>query len=606
VPGLDPAPGTPIDGRDFAMGQIASEVLVERLADWGVDTVFGLPGDGINGIMEGLRRHQDRVRFMLVHHEEAAAFMATGYAKATGRIGVCLATSGPGGIHMLNGLYDAKLDHAPVLAITGMQETAVLGTSYQQEVNLDKLYADVAEYDQMVYNPAQLPSVVDNAIRTAYARRGVAHLTVPNDIQVADADADPWPHVAPARSPATAPVMLGAPGRPAGEHLQRLADLLNDGSKIAILAGAGALRARSELLAVAEALAAPVVKTLSGKAVVPDDSPFTTGGIGLLGTKPSEELMEDIDTLFMVGTNFPYTAHLPANGKVRVGQIDADPARAGGRIPTEVPVVADAKAGLAELLPLLKPRTDTSFLSKCQQAMATWRENTAALANPDREPIAPQYLVAVLDELAADDAVLTCDSGTIATWAARHWQIRDGREFFLSGNLATMAPGLPYAVGIQHAFPGRQVIAYVGDGGFAMLMAEVLTAIDHNLPVKVVINNNNSLGQILWEQMVLGYPEHGVRHPEPFVDYAAFASANGALGIKVGRPADVRPAIRQALQHAGPAVVDVNVNPDEPPLPGKVEYDQAKKFAQAFLRGQPRKATIATTLFRDKIEQLKA
>ncbi len=588
------------------MGRIASEALVERLADWGVDTVFGLPGDGINGIMEGLRRHQDRVRFLLVHHEEAAAFMATAHAKATGRIGVCLATSGPGGIHLLNGLYDAKLDHMPVLAITGMQETSLLGTGYQQEVSLDKLYSDVAEYDQMISNPAQLPSVVDNAIRAAYARRGVAHLTIPNDIQVADAGADPFQHVAPARPPSTAPVMLQAPGRPREEDLERLAGLLNEGEKIAILAGAGALHAREELLAVAETLAAPIVKTLSGKATVPDDSPYTTGGIGLLGTKPSEELMEQIDTLFMVGTNFPYTKHLPEPGKVRVGQIEADPARAGGRIATEVPVVGDAKLGLQGLLPLLKRRTDTSFLAGAQGKMTKWRQNMAAQADARRDPIAPQYVVSVLDELAADDAVLTCDSGTIATWAARHWGIRGGREFFLSGNLATMAPGMPYAIAIQHAFPQRQVIGYVGDGGFAMLMAEFLTAIKHKLPVKIVISNNNSLGQILWEQMVLGYPEHGVRYPAPFVNYTSLATANGALGIKVEKAGDVRPAIERALGHNGPALVDVSVNPDEPPLPGKVEYQQAKKFAQAFLRGQPRRSTIATTLFRDKIEQLKS
>lgn len=588
------------------MATIASEALISRLADWGVDTVFGIPGDGINGIMEGLRRQQDRVRFVLVHHEEAAAFMATAYAKATGKIGVCLATSGPGGIHLLNGLYDAKLDHQPVLAITGMQETSVLGTGYQQEVNLDKLFADVAEYDQMIYNPAQLPTVVDNAIRTAYARRGVAHITVPNDIQVADADADPWQHVAPARSPHTLPVMLSAPMRPDEKDLRRIASLLEDGSKIAILAGAGARHARDEVLELAEILAAPVVKTLSGKAVIPDDSPYTTGGIGLLGTKPTEELMEEIDTLFMIGTNFPYTQHLPAPGKVRVAQIEADPVRAGSRVQTEVPVVGDAKEALAGLIPMLKRRTDSGFLEKYQKAMSKWRENMAAQQDAKRNPIAPQYVVGVLDQLAADDAVLTCDSGTIATWAARHWTIRDGREFFLSGNLASMAPGLPYAIGIQHAFPGRQVIGYVGDGGFSMLMAEFLTAVQHRLPVKIVINNNNSLGQILWEQMVLGYPEHGVRYPQPFVDFSAFARANGGLGIKVDRAADVHGAISQALSHDGPALVDVNVNPDEPPMPGKVEYKQAKKFAEAFLKGQPRKATIATTLFRDRIEQLKS
>jgi pyruvate dehydrogenase (quinone)/pyruvate oxidase len=366
--------------------QIASEALAERLIDWKVDTVFGLPGDGINGIMEGLRRHKDQLRFVLVHHEEAAAFMATAYAKATGKIGVCLATSGPGGIHLLNGLCDAKLDHAPVLAITGMQETSVLGTGYQQEVALDKLYSDVAEYDQMISNPVQIPAVTDLAIRTAYARRGVAHITVPNDIQVADAGADPWQHVAPASAPKTAAVYLPPPGLPSAEDLQRLADFLNDGRKIAILAGAGALHAREELLATAEALGAPIVKTLSGKAAVPDDSPYTTGGIGLLGTKPSEELMDQIDTLFMVGTNFPYTKHLPQ--QARTAQIEADPARAGARIPTELPLVGDAKQTLRGLLPLLKQRSDTSFLTKYQQEMAVWRQKMASLEDVGREPIA--------------------------------------------------------------------------------------------------------------------------------------------------------------------------------------------------------------------------
>jgi len=434
----------------------------------------------------------------------------------------------------------------------------------------------------------------------------VAHLTLPTDLQVAKAGENPYQEVGPARPPATAPIRLTAPGRPSADDLQQLADVLNASTRPAILAGAGALHAREELLAVAETLGAPIIKTLSGKGTVPDDSPYTTGGIGLLGTAPSEELMNDLDTLFMVGTNFPYTQFMPEPGKARIVQIEADPARAGARVPTEVPVVGDAKEGLAALLPLLKQRSDSSHLEKYQKQMDSWRKKMAALQDEKRDPVAPEFVVGVLDELSADDAILTCDSGTIATWAARHWHIRGDRQFYLSGNLATMAPGLPYAVGIQHAFPGRQVIAYVGDGGFAMLMAEFITAIKHKLPVKVVINNNNSLGQILWEQMVLGYPEYGVRHPDPFVDYSAIATANGALGIKVTGPAEVRPAISEALRHDGPALVDVNVNPDEPPMPGKVEYKQAKKFAEAFLRGQPRKATIATTLFRDKIEQLKS
>ncbi|MEV0159036.1 thiamine pyrophosphate-dependent enzyme [Nonomuraea fuscirosea] len=586
------------------MARIASEVLIERLAAWGVDTVFGLPGDGINGIMEGLRRHRDRVRFVLVHHEEAAAFMATGYAKATGRIGVCLATSGPGGIHLLNGLYDAKLDHVPVLAITGMQETSVLGTGYQQEVHLDKLFADVAEYNMMITNPTQLPSLVDQAVRTSYARRGVSHLTLPNDIQVADAGADPYRHVAPARSPETAPVYLPPAGLPRQEDVEWAAEVLNRAERPAMLVGQGALHARQEVLAVAEALGAPVVKTLPGKAVVPDDSPYTTGGLGLLGTRPSEELMEEADVLFMVGTNFPYSQFLPEVRDTRVVQFEADPTRAGARIATDVPVVCDAKEGLRALLPLLTARNGNAHLAKYQKMMAKWRSDMDALENPDRDPIAPQYAVSVLDDLAADDAILTCDSGTIATWAARHWTIRGEREFYLSGTLASMAPGLPYAIAMQHAHPGRQVIAYVGDGGFSMLMAEFLTAVQHRLPVKVIINNNNSLGQILWEQMVLGYPEHGVRYGMPEADFSAWARSCGGFGAKVTKSGDVATAIGQALAHDGPALVDIDVNPNEPPMPGKVTYDQAKSFAQAFLKGQPHKAAIATTLFKDRIQKL--
>ncbi|MEV6029552.1 thiamine pyrophosphate-dependent enzyme [Nonomuraea sp. NPDC052116] len=584
------------------MARIAAESLVERLAEWGVDTVFGMPGDGINGIMEGLRRHRDRVRFVLVHHEEAAAFMATGYAKATGRIGVCLATSGPGGIHLLNGLYDAKLDHVPVLAITGMQETSVLGTGYQQEVHLDRLYEDVAEYNMMITNPAQLPSLVDLAIRTAYARRGVAHLTLPNDLQVAEAGMAPYRAVTPARLPETAALYLRPSGLPRQEDIEWAAEVLNNARRPAMLVGQGALHARQEVLAVAEALGAPVAKTLPGKAVIPDDSPYTTGGIGLLGTRPSEELMDEADVLFMVGTNFPYSKFLPE--RARVVQFEADPTRAGARIATDVPVVCDAKEGLRALLPLLTARDRTAHLRKYQEMMVKWRADMDALENPDRAPIAPQYVVSIVDELATDDAIMTCDSGTIATWAARHWTIRGERQFYLSGTLATMAPGLPYAIAMQHAYPGRQVIAYVGDGGFTMLMGEFLTAVQQRLPVKVIINNNNSLGQILWEQMVLGYPEHGVRFPEPEADFSAWARSCGGFGAKVTKSEDVAMAIGQALAHDGPALVDVDVNPNEPPMPAKVTYEQAKSFAQAFLKGQPHKAAIATTLFKDRIQRL--
>jgi pyruvate dehydrogenase (quinone)/pyruvate oxidase len=587
------------------MSQIVSEALITRLAEWGVDTVFGIPGDGINGIMEGLRRHEDRVRFVLVHHEEAAAFMATGYAKATGRLGVCVATSGPGGIHLLNGLYDAKLDHAPVLAITGMQESSVLGTGYQQEVHLDRLFEDVAEYNQMIINPAQLPGLVDIAVRTACARRGVVHLTIPNDIQVAEAGTSPWPSVAPVHPPTTSSVYLAAHPVPPEAELRAAAQVLGEGERIAILAGIGARGAGPLIERVADTLGAPIIKTLSGKQVVPDDSPFATGGIGLLGTATTADLVDDIDTLLMLGTNFPYTKHLPEPGKVAVVQVDIDGTRVGTRLPTDVPLVGDVAATLQALLPMLRRHDDRGHLEKYQAKMRDWSEKMAALEDPKRSPIAPQYLAHAVNEACTDDAVLTCDSGTIATWAARHWQVRGGREFYLSGNLATMAPGLPYAVGIQHAFPGRQVVAFVGDGGFAMLMAEFHTAVWHNLPVKVVINNNSALGQILWEQMVLGYPEHGVRFGAPVPDYAAWARAAGGHGVRVEQASALPDALREAFAYDGPALVDVAVDPNEPPMPGRISYDQAKKFATAFLHGQPHKAAIATTLFKDRIQQMR-
>ncbi len=585
------------------MKKIASELLVERLIDWGVDTVFGLPGDGINGLTEGFRRHQDKLRFVLVHHEEAAAFMATGYAKSTGRLGVCLATSGPGGIHLLNGLYDAKLDHAPVLAITGMQGPKLLGTGYQQEVHLDRLFMDVAEYNAMIHVPVQIPTLVDKAVRTALSRRGVAHITFPVDIQQAPADADPWEGGAPARTPQTAPTYVASHSVPRPADLARAAAVLNEGTKVVMLVGAGALGARAEVLAVAEVLASPIVKTLSGKAVVADDDPLTTGGIGLLGTRPSEEAMETADTLLMVGTNFPFTKFLPEAG-VRTVQIEADPTRAGDRIPTEVPLVGDSTETLQALLPLLSARQDRGFLVAAQEAMVDWRQKMATLEGDDRDPIQPQYLMRVVDRLADDDAILSADSGTIATWAARHFDIRGDRQFMLSGNLASMAPGLPYTIAAQIAYPGRQCIAFVGDGGFAMLMAEFLTAARHRLPIKVIINNNALLGQILWEQMALGFPEYGVRW-EQAANFAPWAEACGGKGIRVERPGELEPAIAAALAHPGPALVDVVVNPDEPPMPAKVTYEQAKGFASAFLHGQGRRAAIASTLFGDKISQLR-
>jgi pyruvate dehydrogenase (quinone)/pyruvate oxidase len=586
------------------METIAAELLVERLIAWGVDTVFGLPGDGVNGVMEALRRHQDKIRFLLVHHEEAAAFMATAYAKTTGRLGVCLATSGPGGVHLANGLYDAKLDHAPVLAITGMQATDQLGTGYQQEVHLERLFEDVADYNAMVLVPVQVPALVDLAIRSALAHRSVSHLTFPVDLQEAPAGADPWTAgLGLARPPITSDVFLPPAVVPSPEQLASAAEVLGHGRRVVLLVGAGALGAGDEVLAVADRLAAPIVKTLPGKAAVPDTDPLVIGGLGLLGTRPAQEAMEEADTLLMVGTNFPYTRYLPDPEQARVVQIEVEPVRAGNRLPVEVPLVGDAKATLTALAWLLERREDRGFLERSRTRMIEWREDMAALENPEREPIQPQYLMSVIDRLASGDAILCADTGTVTTWAARHFDIWGERQFMLSGNLASMANGLPYAIAAQWAHPGRQVIAFVGDGGFAMLMAEFLTAVRYGLPIKVFVANNGGLGQILWEQMALGFPEYGVRWERP-ADFAPWAEACGGLGIRVEKPGEVEAAVRDALAADGPALVDVTVNPDEPPMPPKVRHDQAVKFAESFLRGQPRRATIASTLFRDKLDQL--
>jgi pyruvate dehydrogenase (quinone) len=545
-------------GREVEMSRIASEDLIERLADWGVDTIFGLPGDGTKGIMEGLRRLEDRVRFVPAHHEEAAAFMATGYAKSTGRLGVCLATSGPGAIHLLNGLYDAKLDHVPVLALTGMQETQIPGTGHQQEVALDKLYMDVAEYNEMIRVPAQIPSLVDLAIKHALARRGVAHLTIPTDIQVAEAGAHPWDTPAPAVIKPTSPNFLPAPGVPSRYQLAVAAEVLNQGSRVVMLVGAGALHARDEVLAVADTLASPIVKTLPGKAVIPDDHELTVGGTGLLGNAAAIDAIDECDTLFMVGTNFPDTKHLPASGRCKVVQIEAGPIRAGNRIATDGPMIGDAAEGLAALQPRLRRKDDRSFLRSAQRGMNRWRKRMVALESIAEDPIQPQHLMAVIDRLAGDDAILTSDSGTIATWAARHFHIRGNRQFYLSGNLATMAPGLPYTIANQIAHPGRQCIAFVGDGGFAMQMAEFGTACRDGLPIKVVINNNASLRQIMWERLVLGYPECGIRFSRR-PDFAPWAQACGGRGIRVDKADELEGAIAEAFSDDGPALVDVIV-----------------------------------------------
>jgi pyruvate dehydrogenase (quinone)/pyruvate oxidase len=582
-----------------------SDVLVDRLLDWGVSVVFGLPGDGINGIMEALRQRQERIRFVQVRHEESAAFMACAYAKFTGRLGVCLATSGPGAIHLLNGLYDAKLDGAPVLAITGQTYHDLVGTHYQQEVDLLSLFKDVAVYDQQIMSAGHAEALVDVACRTAIATRGVAHLTCPVDIQEQEIRQDEKSKKkVPGHTSATwtCPVVV-----PCREDLERAAAVLDTGKKTVILAGQGALGARDELLRVAELLAAPIVKPLLGKAVVPDDSPYTTGGIGLLGTLPSELALEECDTLLMVGTSFPYLEFYPKPGQARGVQIDRDPTRIGLRYPVEVGLAGDAKVTLRELIPLLRKRRDQGFLEDAQKRMKAWRKLMHDRGTRKDTPIKPQVVAHELSALLADDAIITTDSGTITTWVARHVELRGTQQFSCSGNLATMAPGLPYAIAAQIAFPERQVVAFVGDGGFTMLMGELATAVKYQLPITVIVIKNGSYGMIKWEQMVfLGNPEYGCELQD--IDFTKFAEACGAAAGRCEKAKEVRDVIGEALKHARkarrPVLVEAVVDPFEPPHPPRVKLEQAVHMAEALARGEPNRGRIALTLFRDKVHDL--
>src|SRR6266566_2035817 len=452
------------------MSNTTSDVLVDRLIDWGVGVVFGLPGDGINGIMEALRTRQDRISFVQVRHEEAAAFMACGYAKYTGSLGVCLATSGPGAIHLLNGLYDAKMDGAPVLAITGQTYHDLIGTRYQQEVDLLSLFKDVAVYDQMVLGAGHVQALVDAGCRAALSHRGVAHITIPVDLQEQEVGDDQKStkkvegHTTNVWRP---PIVV-----PCSADIRAAAEVLNAGKKTVILAGQGALGAVSELEQLADMMAAPIVKPLLGKGTVPDDSPFTTGGIGLLGTAPSEVAMEEADTLLMVGTSFPYLEFYPKHDSCRGVQIDRDPARIGLRFPVDVGLCGDARSTLQVLIPHIRRREDRSFLESAQSGMHAWRELLHTRSHRDDVPMKPQVVATALNELLADNAIISTDSGTITTWVARYIDMKRDQLFSCSGNLATMAPGLPYAIAAQVAYPGRQSVAFVGDGGFTMLMGE--------------------------------------------------------------------------------------------------------------------------------------
>jgi pyruvate dehydrogenase (quinone) len=582
------------------MATTTADLLVERLRDWGVDVVFGLPGDGINGLMEALRRRREEIRFVQVRHEEAAALMACGYAKFTGRLGVCLATSGPGGIHLLNGLYDAKMDGQPVLALTGLPFHDLLGSFTQQDVALDRLFADVAKFSERVMGPTHVEGLTDLACRTALAYRGVAHLTIPVDVQEMPADANRSKRNV-ARH--TSDVFARSAQLPAEVDLRRAASLLDDGKRVAILAGRGALGAGDELEAMAERLDAPIVKALLGRAAVPDDSPYTTGTVGLLGTRPSQEALERCDTLLMVGTSFPYIEFLPKPGQARAVQIELDPARIGLRYPVEVGLVGDSRRTLEALLPLLQPRANAGFLDEAREGMRAWTALMEERGRRADKPMKPQVLARELGRRLAADALVACDSGTIATWWARHIPVQRGQMHTLSGTLASMAVGLPYAIAAQIAHPSRQVVAFMGDGGFSMLMAEFATCVKYQLPVKVVVVKNNTLGMIKWEQMVfLGNPEYGCEL-QP-IDFAAFARACGGRGFTIEDPAECGAVLDEALATPGPVLVEGVVDPFEPPLPPKITLDQAAKFARSLLRGEPNREKIALTVLGDRVREL--
>jgi pyruvate dehydrogenase (quinone)/pyruvate oxidase len=583
------------------MAATAGDVLVNTLIEWDVDVVFGIPGDGINGLIESLRKRQDKIRFVQVRHEEAAALMACGYAKWTGRLGVCIATSGPGGIHLLNGLYDAKLDGQPVLAITGLQFHDLLHTHTQQDVELDKLFMDVCVYNSRVMGAAHVQNVVELACRTALAYRGVAHVTVPVDIQDQEVGDD-------MRSKRNLPdhvskLMSEGAHAPTESELEHAASILNAGKKIVIMAGRGALGARAEVEAVAERLGAPVVKPLLGKAVLPDQHPCTTGGTGLLGTRPSQEALESCDTLLIVGSSFPYIEFYPKPGQAKCVQIELDPKRMGLRYPVDAGLVGDSARALRALLPRLDYHQDRNFIEQAQGGMRDWRELMADRGTRSDTPMKPQVVAHALNALLSDDAIVATDSGTITTWCARHIDMRGNMMFSCSGNLATMACGLPYANAAAVAYPGRQVIAFVGDGGFSMLMCELATAVKYNLDVKVVVIKNNVLGQIKWEQMVfLGNPEY-VCELQP-IDFVTVAGGFGVQGFRIDDPKNCSDILRQALATKGPVVVEAVVDPNEPPMPPKITMSQAAHFAESLVRGTPDAGKIALTVLGNRIREI--
>ncbi|MFD9723012.1 thiamine pyrophosphate-requiring protein [Streptomyces sp. NPDC059072] len=584
-----------------------SDHLLERLRQWDVEYVFAYPGDGINGLLAAWGRAGDRPRFIQARHEEMAAFQAVGYAKFSHRTGVCAATSGPGAIHLLNGLYDAKLDHVPVVAVVGQTDRSAMGGAYQQEVDLLSLYKDVAsDFCEMVTVPQQLPGVLDRAMRVAAARHTVTAIIVPADVQDLEYEA---PGHAFKMVPSSQGMGRFAPV-PANGEIARCAEVLNAGSKVAMLIGQGARGARAEVEEVAEILGAGVAKALLGKDVLPDTLPYVTGSIGLLGTRPSYEMMRDCDTLLVVGSSFPYTQFLPEFGQARGVQIDIDPSLVGLRYPFEVNVVGDAAETLKRMIPLLEPKTDRAWRDTVEQGTARWWEVMERRAKVPADPVNPEYVVHALDVLLPDDAILCADSGSVANWYARHLRMRGSMRGSLSGTLATMGPGVPYAIGAKFAFPQRPVIALVGDGAMQMNgLAELITVAKYHREwsdprLIVAVLNNHDLNQVTWEMRAMeGVPQFEESQALPDLRYADFAVGIGLAGERVESPEGVDPAWRNALTADRPYVIDFRTDPAVPPIPPHSTFDQAKATAAAVLHGDSGRGAMVRQGIKAKIQE---
>jgi pyruvate dehydrogenase (quinone) len=589
------------------MAQLVADFVLERLRLWGVKRIYGYPGDGINGFLGALDRANGDPDFIQVRHEEMSAFMACGHAKFTGEVGVCLATSGPGAIHLLNGLYDAKLDHQPVVAIVGQQKRMSLGSSYQQEVDLQTLFKDVSEFVQVCMEPAQARHLVDRALRTALARRGVSTIVIPNDVQEEKAvPSPPREHGAVYSSVGYSPPRIV----PHDGDLQRAADVLNQGQKVAILVGQGAHGAAEQVIEAAELLGAGVAKALLGRDTLPDDLPFVTGPIGLLGSKASYELMNGCDTLFMVGSSFPYSEFLPKEGQAKGVQIDIDPGMIGLRYPMEVLLVGDSKETLTALIPRLERKEERSWRQKVEKHVEEWWRLLEDRALMDADPINPQRVVHELSKQLPDGVIITADSGSSTNWFARHLRLREGMMASLSGTLATMGPGVPYAVAAKFAYPERPVIAFVGDGAFQMNgMNELITVMKYHerwsdQRLVFCVFNNQDLNQVTWEQRVLaGDPMFpGTQHIPDF-PAARYAELLGMNGIKVDRPDDLAGAWSEVLSADRPSVLEVVVDPEIPPLPPHVTVTEAKKMARAMVKGDPERVGVTEKSLRGKLEE---